>query len=104
MSRIYLLCISLLLCGSAQAQMSLSDQINAVNAAQESERARQLAIQRAASEQVARAAAQQQAAQLALEKQRLAAQKVARDEATVDKLRNQNYEDRLRALQIEHAK
>jgi hypothetical protein len=106
---------SLLLCGSALAQNSLTDQINAVAAAQERERAQQQMLQRAEADRVAKLAAQQRAAaiaieqqriaaQAAIEQQRMAAQKAAREEAMVDKRRDQDYEDQLRSLQIQQAK
>jgi len=115
MTRTYPLLAFILLCGSAQAQMSLSDQINAVGAAQEQERARQEASQHAVAEQAARAVDQLRAAQVTLERQRfaaqraahdetVAAQKAAHDEIMADKTRNQNYEDQMRSLQIEQGK
>jgi hypothetical protein len=93
-----------LLCGSAQAQTSLSDQINAVNDAQVKERVRQEALEQAAAEQAARVDVQQRATQAAIERRRSAAQQAARGEAMASKKRDQDYEDQLRAIQIEQAR
>jgi flagellar biosynthesis GTPase FlhF len=93
-----------LLSGYANAQMSLSDQINAVSAAQDQEQRRQDAMAHAEAVQAARAAAAQRAAQAAVERQRAAAVQMQHDEAMADKKRDQSYEDQLRDLQIEHAK
>jgi uncharacterized protein DUF5384 len=107
--------VSILACSAAQAQMSLPDQIAAVRAAQDGERARQDAMQRAAGEREAQIAAQQRAASVAIEQQRIARetaieQQRARmqtrihDEGVADKRRDQDFEDQLRALQVERAK
>jgi hypothetical protein len=107
--------LAAMLSGPAFAQASLSDQIGAVSAAQDSERARQDAIAWAAARQVAYGAAQQRAAQDAAERRRIAvweaaeqrraaARQQAQDEATADKKRDQDYEEQLRALHVEHRK
>jgi hypothetical protein len=88
--------------------MSLSDQIDAVNAAQERERSRQEAERQAADAEAARAVAQERTARLAMERRRAEvqkaaqeAQRAAQDEARADKRRDQTYEDELRALEIQ---
>jgi hypothetical protein len=104
MFRQLLFVLSCLFCASAYAQNTLTDQINAVAAAQERERAHQQMLLRAEAEQAARVAAQQRAAAIAVEQQRLAAQKAARAEVMADKKRDQDYEDQLRSLQIQQAR
>jgi hypothetical protein len=87
--------------GGAWAQPSLSDQINAVGAAQEqheaAERAAQQAYERRMAEQqraATAAAERRQAEESALKRQKL-------DDALLDKKRDQNYEDQLRELEVQ---
>lgn len=84
-------------------QRSLSDQIDAVGAAQDRDLERQNAARRAYQEQVAREQEAQRKAALAVQNRKLAEEKAAREEASADKKRDQSYEDQLRALQLRQA-
>jgi hypothetical protein len=79
------------------------------------ERAHQEAMQHAAVEQAAYIASQQRAAAVAIEQQHIAGalaieqqrakiQNRVLDEAVADKKRDQDYEDQLWTVQVEHAK
>lgn len=88
--------------GLARAQTGLlTNQIDAVAAVQDAEKARQQSWYREQAAAQARALAAQQAAAAAAEHRREAAARAERDEAIADKLRNQTYEDQLRQQRIE---
>jgi len=92
----------------AHAQGSLTDQINAVDAAQkrqQSAEAAAQAAQRAAQQAYERRLADQQRASLELQKQHeaavLAEQARLRDENRADKYRDQVYQDQMRKIELE---
>lgn len=85
---------------SAFAQMSLSDQIGAVSAAQTREQERQAAImQERIAEQDAAQRRQAAIAHAAAQRQ-AAAQQQAHDEMLTDKMRDQHYEDQNREIEV----
>ncbi|HEY4043275.1 MAG TPA: DUF5384 family protein [Rhodopila sp.] len=91
----------LLLCSPVAAQ-SLAEQIGAVDAVQQQQRAQQDAWRREAEDRAARGAAQQRAVAYAAQQKKEAAEKEARAAAMADKMRDQHYVDQLRDAQIEH--
>jgi hypothetical protein len=100
MLKTYLLLGCCLLCSVVAHAQTLQDQINAVGAVQEREEARRKEWLREQTARQERAAAQQRAAHEARERARAAETKAAQDEAAADKRREQQFEDRARALAI----
>jgi hypothetical protein len=87
----------------AHAQVSLSDQINAVSASQDREQARQDAIARAAADQANAVQAQQRAQQIHQQHRNEAVAKEQREEARSERRRGEAFQDQLREIQIERA-
>jgi hypothetical protein len=102
MSRTFSSLAALLLLCSPVAAQSLADQIGAVDAVQQQQRAQQDAWSREDADRAARAAVQQRAVAYANQQRKEAIEKEARATAMADKIRDQHYVDQLRDARIEH--